>query len=36
VGRLEADSEAALLEVQTQVAKIKSESTSGLKGARRP
>jgi hypothetical protein len=35
VGRLEADSEAALLEVQTQVAKIKSESNSGLKGDRR-
>jgi hypothetical protein len=31
VGRLESDSEAALLEVQTQVAKIKAES-----GARAP
>ncbi|MGZ5196085.1 MAG: hypothetical protein ACXWJM_16800 [Ramlibacter sp.] len=29
VGRLEADSEAALLEVQTQVAKIKSEKGVG-------
>jgi hypothetical protein len=35
VGRLEADSEAALLEVQSQVAKIKAENASGGSGTQR-
>jgi hypothetical protein len=35
VGRLEADSEAALLEVQSQVAKIKAENASSGSGTQR-
>jgi hypothetical protein len=35
IGRLEADSEAALLEVQSQVAQIKAEKTPGGNGAPR-